>query len=205
MNGGKHHLTWEVRSSWEFGSILLLFPSRHALPTSAPPALERCSFLSSTGSGESFPCLTWGLSHDRLSLSQAMGAMELNSSFVPLCWPVDSLQRYIAARAGAGAEPDFLTGKAVCARIMLFGRACIRTWNVTGSSVQKQANSHISGSWPSARIYTTAPITHAAALLLELPLSPNYNLPELKSTYVLLEKGKKRRALFSAENPADLK
>lgn len=112
--------------------------------------------------------------------------VSLNSSFMPLHWPVDSLQRYVAARAGTRAEGGLLTGKAVCTRIMLFGRACIRTQKVNGSSIQKQANAYTSGSWPSARIYTTASITHAATLLLELLLSPNDNLPEVKYKYILL-------------------
>lgn len=185
MSRGKHHLTPEVRSSWEFSSILL-FPSWHTLPTSVPPAIVPLSFLSSMGSRGGFPCLTWGLSRYRLSLSQETRAMELNSSFMPLHWPVDSLQRNIAARAGAGAEGGYLTGKAVCGMKMLFGRACIRTQDVNGSSIQKQANAHTSGSWASARIHTTAPIAHVATLLLELPRSPNGNLPELEYKYVLL-------------------
>lgn len=119
-------------------------------------------------------------------------------------WPVDSLPRYIATRAGTGAEGGFLTVKAVWTKIMIFGRPHIRTQNVNGSSLQKEANDHTCGSYPSARINTTVPITHAATLLLELPL-PNGNLLELKYKYVSLQNGKKWRVLFSAENPADLK
>lgn len=63
-----------------------------------------------------------------------------------IAWPVSSLQKYVAVGTGAGAESGFLTRKAVCARIMLFGRTCIRTQDVTGSSIQKQANARSSSS-----------------------------------------------------------
>lgn len=87
---------------------------------------------------------------------------------------------------------------------MLFGRAHVSTQNLNGSFLQKEANDHTSGSCPGARINTTVPITHAATLLLELPL-PNGNLPDLKYKYVSIQNGKKLRVLFSAENPVDLK
>lgn len=133
-----------------------------------------------------------------------MRVMELNSSFVPLYWPEDLPQRHMAVTAGTGAVAGFSTGKAVCTRIILFGRACIRTQNVKGSSIHKQASAHTYDSCHSARIYTTAPITHTATLLLELPVSPHGNLSELKIK-IHPSKGKKIRVLFSAENPADLK
>lgn len=164
------------KASFSLGGQIL--PRVHLHPllflhgTSFPPvSLLRCH--------NSFACLTWCLSSYCLSLSQVMRVMELNSSFVPLHWPEDLPQRHMAVTAGTGAVGGFLTGKAVCTRIILFGSACIRTQNVNGSSIHKQAIAY-TYSCHSARVYTTAPITHTATLLLELPVSPHGNLSELK-------------------------